>query len=89
MALSSESRLPYYALHECEWLPTVGAQVLWAPARLGTDEPKFWSLVIFKEAVEADLLHGVADYIGELLERHQYPIRHCPYCGAYLLGEVR
>jgi hypothetical protein len=89
MPLSTNSNLPHFAYHECKWLPELGTQVVYAnlgPRALG--DGKSWWLFFFKEATEADLENGKADNIGEILERHQYPIRHCPFCGIGLSSEL-
>lgn len=87
MPLSSESKLPHYAYHECKWLSEVGMQVVYAD--LGASKgQKAWWLYIFREATEADLENGKADNVGEIVERHQYAIRHCPFCGVELSGEL-
>lgn len=85
MPLSAESNLPHFAVHECGWLTEIGVQVVFGELN---GQRRTWWLYVFREAIEEDLEAGRADYVGELLEYHQYPIRHCPYCGAELFSEL-
>lgn len=86
MPLSNESRLPYFAVHACEWVPEEGTQVVCKPPK-GAGHWTFW-LHLFKEAAESDLEEGKADYVGEFLEYREYEIRHCPFCGVHLRSEL-
>ncbi|RPI74484.1 MAG: hypothetical protein EHM45_18835 [Desulfobacteraceae bacterium] len=74
-------------LHECEKLPSIGVQILYAMDNVERNAMT-WRLIIRREATEEDLEeNSYLEEEGEILWETSLEILHCPFCGEHLLDE--
>jgi hypothetical protein len=80
---------PGYKLHQCDFLPKQGVQVISAKGYIpGRD--KTWCLYIFREATESDLENNhYLEEEGDLIWTTAIEISHCPYCGRSLFENMK
>lgn len=77
-----------WELHECEFLPKAGIQVVFDSGYFERDKNS-WRLEIRREATEQDLEeNNYLEEVGQEIWETIIEIKHCPYCGIDLYGEA-